>query len=49
MADPALRDALERAGVRVAAPVSSPAFAQLIQEELVRWQQVVKQQGIRAE
>ena len=49
LADPALREALERAGVRVAAPVSSLAFAQLIQEELVRWQQVVKQQGIRAE
>lgn len=49
LADTALREALERAGMRVASPASTPAFAQLMQQDLARWQQVIKQQGIRAE
>ena len=49
LADTALREALERAGMRVASPASTPAFALLMQQDLARWQQVVKQQGIRAE
>jgi len=49
LADTALREALERAGMRVASPASTPAFAQLMQHDLARWQQVIKQQGIQAE
>ena len=40
-----LRDKLEQQGVELAAPTSPEQFAALLNEDIVRWAQIVKSSG----